>query len=159
MPEPEAPPGPLVAQLGACSVCDAVYLVSGRRDTSPCHGADPILTFASLLIEESGRVTGAWGPLPLPCELIEMPPKPEGAPPVVPEPEGALPAEPVGAPLAAPPYALLEAEEFLEDPERAPEALRAALLAAGAEAEDVETAIGRLTAVRDFLRKIASQGA
>lgn len=76
---------PLTVQVGVCQVCDALYLVSGRRETSPCHGADPLMLLATIQVDPGGGVFGAWGP------QLGAAPAPQPAAPA----EGDLFAEPV----------------------------------------------------------------
>jgi len=56
-------------QIGVCDVCDALFLMSGRRQTSPCHGADPLAVLATLMIGENGRIHGYWG-IPAPGDSL-----------------------------------------------------------------------------------------
>lgn len=143
--------GPVTVQIGVCSTCHALFLISGERLTSPCHGADPLAVLATLVVNEDGRVSGEWG-MGAPIgerDITEEPAAPaeEGirTPAVEEEQQEEGPVE-TALDVARSTIGLYVALDEHDAGE-----VRHALEAAGAEPEAVSTAVGRLQAVRDLL--------
>lgn len=140
--------GPVTLELAACSVCDAVFLMSSRRETSPCHGADPILVVATLVVGCDGDVMGQWGvgPAAAAPDITE-----EAAPPAEEEPPASAEEQEEGPPpasVSAYQGVTLAIENYLFKGEGGPDELRQAFLFAGAEPESAAVSVGRLEAVR-----------
>jgi len=146
--------GPVTVQLGVCSVCHALFMLSGDRLTSPCHGADPLAVLATLTLGSNGQVTGEWGMgSDLAAGEVEEEPAPAPAPPEEPPAEEAEEAalETVDANKLLP----IVIGAFLEgDLAGGPDRLRGVFEAAGAPPEAASTAVGRLAAVRELLQTL-----
>lgn len=172
--EPE--PGPITVQLAACEICDALFMASGRRESSPCHGADPVAILATLAIYDDGTVQGTWGSSFLNTDR----PLPE-APAAVSQPPDAgsgdlqVATQEIPAAVSQPPLPDEEEEDEDEgEEEKAPvvlsptdlvvdylanyavpaEHVRQVLIDAGAHPDDAGAAVGRLEAVRSLLQQI-----
>jgi len=146
--------GPVTVQIGVCSSCHALFLISGDRETSPCHGADTLAVLATLTIGPDAQVTGEWGlGAPIGEPDITEEPAPAPAPPAEPTVEEA----PEAAPETVKASELLPVVivAFLEGDEAAdPDQLRGVFEDAGAEPEAASTAVGRLVAVRELLQQL-----
>ena len=154
----EQPSGPAIFQVAVCGVCDALFLMSGRRETSPCHGSDPILVVATLEVQPDGGVAGTWG-AGAPIGEGDITEEPE-APAAPPGPAAA--AEESGAP---PPAEETEQEifpvlvgDYFDSGPTNEGILRESLEAMGAEAEVAATAVGRLRAVRELIQGLRETG-
>jgi len=147
--------GPVTVQIGVCSVCHALFMLSGDRLTSPCHGADPLAILATLTIGPDAEVAGEWG-MGAPIGELDIREEPAPAPAPLEEP----PAE--EAPAEAPetikasellPVAILA---FLAGDEAVDAAqLKGVFEDAGADPEISAIAVGRLDAVRSLLQALA----
>lgn len=154
----EEPTWPVTFQVAACSVCDALFLMSGRRETSPCHGSDPILVVCTLSVDKEGHVTGEWG-VGAPIGVLDITAQPE-APAAPPEPAPAeealeFPREetvPVIEVLRVVIQAFLDGDPVVEDQ------LAGVFEDAGAEPEAAATAVGRLQAVRELIQELRGAG-
>jgi len=146
--------GPVTVQIGVCGSCHALFMLSPTRETSPCHGADPLAVLATLAVAENGDVAGIWGQPPHQAALdITEEPAPAAAP--LEEP----PAEDAGA---------LRSEEEIDNLEVLLEGIGGYLADGGltdddvggwfermgAEREAASTAVGRLHAVRELIRTL-----
>lgn len=153
--EPEETTGPITVQFAACSVCDALFLMSGRRETSPCHGADPVLVAATLVIQPDGDIAGAWGPgAPIGEPFITDSAE---SPPVAPDETPAAEAQEPAARETIPPMEVLRVgiQAFLDADPAVEDQLAGVFLDAGAEPEDAAAAVGRLEAVRTLIQKLS----
>ena len=154
-PEPQEDAGPSLVRIGVCSTCRLLFLVSEDRQTSPCCGADPLVALATLTLGPGAEVTGAWG-LGLegaPAEETEEP-APAAAPleePPAEEGEEGAPAEEVDNMGV-----LLEGiTGYLSDAGVTGDDVHTWLMRMGADPERAATAVGRLEAVREELRRLA----
>jgi len=147
--------GPVTVQIGVCSVCHALFMLSGERLTSPCHGADPLAVLATLTLDADSKITGHWG---------------AGAHVILPEAEEE--PEPAAAPLEEPPAeeapgSILQEElealeplleeiwQYLADSDLSGDFVATRLQSMGAEPEAASVAIGRLAAVRELVQSLA----
>jgi len=146
--------GPVTVQIGVCSVCHALFMLSGDRLTSPCHGADPLVVLATLTLGSNGQVTGEWGMAPTPkYEEAEEEPAPAPAPPDEPPADEEEEEQEGSAETPLDVARSIVALYVGLDLNNADEA-REALQAAGAEPEAAATAVGRLYAVRELLQSL-----
>jgi len=146
--------GPVTVQIGVCGSCHALFMLSGDRETSPCHGADPLAVLATLTIGSNGQVTGEWG-MGAPIGELDIR---EGSHPVASE-EPSPPAEEAPEAEEGPVESALDVARgtvalFVAlDMHNAGE-VSDALLDAGAEPEAASVAVGRLVAVRELLETL-----
>lgn len=146
--------GPVEVEIATCSVCDALFLMSGRRETSPCHGSDPGVILAMLTIFPDGKVIGGWGVIPAtPDSFVEEQPAPV-VPEEPPAPEEEEKEQEESEEVTPWVRLRLAASGFLVLANASSRELRDAFLAAGAEPEIAATSVGRLEAVRDELRRL-----
>ena len=175
--EHEKEAGPVTVQIGVCSVCHALFMLSGERLTSPCHGADPLAVLATLTIGPDGAMAGFWGSH-RPRSLISreeaiqhfidlgrsrewaedhLGPE-EPAPAAAPREEPPAEEAPGEAPETIKASELLPVVilAFLTGDEAADaESLKGVFIDAGVDAEPAATAVGRLVAVRELLQTLA----
>jgi len=148
--------GPVTVQIGVCSACHALFLMSGDRLTSPCHGADPLAILATLTISPDAQVTGEWGlGAPIGEPDITEEPAPAPAPPA--EPTAAEPSEAAPETVKASELLPVVIVAFLERDEAVDvDQLKGVFYDAGAEPEAASTAVGRLSAVRELLQQLSA---
>jgi len=148
--------GPVTVQIGVCSSCHALFLMSGDRLTSPCHGADPLAVLATLTIGPDAQVTGEWGlGAPIGEPDIREEPAPAPAPPE--EPPAAEAPEEAPETIKASELLPVVIVAFLEgDLAADADQLRGMFEDVGAEPEAASTAVGRLVAVRELLEQLSA---
>jgi len=146
--------GPVIVQIAVCSVCHALFMLSGDRETSPCCGADPLAVLATLTLGSDAHVTGEWG---MGADVLptaaEEEPAPAPAPPEEPPAEEEV--------VEAPEEEVDNVEVFLEGVKGylsgagvTGDDLHTWLARMGAEPEAAATAVGRLEAVRELLESL-----
>ena len=150
----EGAAGPVTIQIGVCGVCHVLFMISPERQTSPCHGADPLAILATLTIDTDSKITGHWG-----AGAHVIPPEAEEEPAPAAAPPEEAPAE--EAEEGAPAEELTDARDlraliamFLVGAPEDGSELRVAFVAAGAEPERAANAVGRLEAVREEIRRL-----
>ena len=149
--------GPVTVQIGVCSVCHALFMLSGDRLTSPCHGADPLAVLATLTIGPDAQVTGEWGMgSDLATAEVGEEPAPAPAPPEESPAEEEEEGEPPGG-VGAYHGVTFAIENYLFKGEGGPDEIRQALLHAGAEPEPAAVCVGRLEAVSAYMDALSAQ--
>jgi hypothetical protein len=153
-PAEEALTGPIEVAIATCSVCDGLFLMSSRRETSPCHGADLGVVVATLTIAPNGDVIGHWGMArglsEEEEEELRSPPAEEPPPPPAGDGEEEEEEEEndnLGVLLAG-------IGAYLADAGVAADDIHTWLTRMGADREDASAAVGRLVAVRDLLQRL-----
>jgi len=146
--------GPVTVQIGVCSVCHALFLISPERETSPCHGADPLAVLATVFIGPDGVVTGEWGFVPPGLER-DITEEPALAPAPPQEPPAAEEEEAEEKDLTDDYEVLLSGiGGYLADGGLTDDDVAGWLERMGAEPEAAATAVGRLSAVRELLQEL-----
>jgi len=143
--------GPVTVQIGVCSGCHALFLLSPERQTSPCHGADPLAVLATLTIGSNGQVAGEWGMgSDLAAGEVVEEPAPAAAPPEEPPAEEA-PEEEEEEEIDTLGVLLEGIKGYLSDAGVTGDDVHTWLTRMGAEPEIASTAVGRLEAVREVI--------
>jgi len=147
--------GPVTVQIAVCSVCHALFMLSGARETSPCHGADPLAVLATLTLGTNGEVTGEWG-MGAPIGGLDIREEPAPAPAPLEEPPVEEAPEETPETIKASELLPVVIVAFLEgDLAADAEQLRGMFEDIGAEPEAASTAVGRLVAVRELVQSLA----
>jgi hypothetical protein len=153
-PAEEAPTGPIEVALATCSSCDNVFLMSGRRETSPCCGADLGVVLATLTIQPDGEISAFWGfRKPETAVDVEGGPAPPAEEPPSP-PAGNGEEDEEEEEVTEQESVLVACSSYLHDAGVTELELRTAFIDAGAEREAAASAVGRLNAVRNLLRAL-----